>query len=109
VVFNAAQEAQLELIRVTSANELSGDQVASDLRSHPELWKAAVIGPEDIGTTLVYLDLGTSAAASVYILASGRDDEALKSLAEGWNPSSVSWETGIVGPNTGRVLRVWWD
>jgi hypothetical protein len=106
---DSPQELQLELIRVTSANEFDGARVAADLRAHRELWQAAALGPEDIGATLVYLAMDVIAAASVYILASGSDDDALMRLAEGWSASSLTWEEGVVGTETGRVLRVWWD
>jgi hypothetical protein len=33
----------------------------------------------------------------------------LMRLAEGWSASSLTWEEGVVGTETGRVLRVWWD
>ena len=106
---DSPQELQLELIRVTWANEFHGAQVAADLRAHRELWRAAALGPEDIGASLVYLAEDVIAAASVYILASGSDDEALMRLAEGWSAGSLTWEEGLVSAETGRVLRVWWD
>jgi hypothetical protein len=99
----------LELIRLTSFNELDGERVAADLRSHAQLWKAAALHQPDVGVTLTYLDLGWSAADTIYILPSGRDNDALKELAEGWTPSRVTWEEGVAGPDEGRVLCVWWD
>jgi hypothetical protein len=106
---NPAQEMQLELIRLTSFNELDGGSVAADLRAHPDLWKAAALHQPDVGVTLTYLDLGWSAADTIYVLPSGHDDEALKALAESWKPSRVTWEKGVAGPDEGRVLCVWWD
>jgi hypothetical protein len=42
----------------TSFNELDGERVAADLRSHAQLWKAAALHQPDVGVTLTYLDLG---------------------------------------------------
>jgi hypothetical protein len=107
---NSPQEVQLELLRITKSNELDGERVAADLRQHSELWKAVALHqPEDIGVTLVYLTSGDVAADAIYILSSGRDDEALLRLADGWSSSGITWEDEIVAPSEGRVLRAWWD
>ncbi len=105
------RQAHLELIRATGANEFDGARVAADLEAHNDLWNAAIVHEDDIGSILLYAAEPPPGApyAALDVLSSGRDDSALEALANTWRGDSVDWVNDILSPETGRVLRVWWD
>jgi hypothetical protein len=98
---NRAQQLQLDLLRLASANALDGDQVANDLEAHLDLWEAAVIKRDDL-ISLRDLHRGVWNADTLYVVAAeGREDELLE-LAQTWGADNV----GYLDPEVQLVMGI---
>jgi hypothetical protein len=114
---NPTQNLMLDLITKASFNDFDGKAVVDDLMNHQELWCSVMMTREGMcGITLRDLPDGDYNVDTLYILSSGKDDNHLLAVAEGWPSDEVSWLSDDAAgkflgcfPATGRVLRLWWD
>lgn len=114
---NEVQELQLKLLELTQFNSFYGLDVAEGLRSHRELWRAAILLQPPPAYLLPLRDLedGFWNADTLMVLSSQKDDERLEFLARTWDPDEVEWITGPKadellgwGGSKARILSVWW-
>ena len=126
------QDLIFEIMERSSYNEFNGKAVVKDLQSHKDLWKGVVMDREygsfdpvdrdgfKHGIDLIKLrDICDNIynVDTLFILPSGKDDEALRKLALGWDADEVDWvgngdhySLGIGGKNSDiKILRIWWD
>jgi len=113
----SVQEIQLELIRRHQHNYFDGEEVATDLRAHPDWWEAVLM---DTSAGLVKLrDLAGNFwnVDTLYILATNESNASrLAKLGEKWAADSVTvydeeetdWELGG-GIEEQRLVTMWWD
>jgi hypothetical protein len=121
-----AQELFLRMLEMTSFNNLEGQRVARDLRSHCELWRACVFTRQGALALLVLRDLPEDIIAydTLFILAAPSHQDQLQRVVEGWEADEVSWigfdearrmlggrraVEGLEGDPERTILRVWWD
>lgn len=122
VTVNPIQDLQLQLMRMASFNGFDGEAVAGDLLAHRHLWKGAifdraayfVLHARENGACVDPIDDirlrdigdGYWNADTLYLTPADGCEDALETLARGWNADEVNWQDG---PNAGRFLRIWWD
>lgn len=85
--------------------------MASDLRAHLPLWRAAYFGPEsdaDIGLVLRDLDDGVLNMSTLYLLPEPGRLEELEALAQQWGADDQDRVT-VFGLDRQEALRLWWD
>lgn len=123
--FSQHQELYLELISLTSHNNMDGERVAASLREHPDLWRAVVMTSSfGLGMTLRDLPGGFHNVDTLFVYTeSGIQCAELVKLAyEEWSADHIEIQTRategepLCGANVnaclggdGVVLAIWWD
>lgn len=118
---NRIQQLNMDLIRESSFNSFDGEQVASALTDHPELWRGVVLDRMDSLIKLRDIADGHWNVDTLFILPKvGKEDE-LKAMADTWDADEVDWIEGkeaaellgawLRGSGDAKkvILRVWWD
>lgn len=125
---NPIQKLNLELIRLSTFNEMNGEKVVKDLLAHQDLWRGVVMDRADYnlggqfnttGEMICLIKLrdiedGYWNVDTLYILPKEGKEKELERLAKGWNADEVDyegeeWSRKHLGGGKGNVLRVWWD
>jgi hypothetical protein len=109
---SVAQRLQFMLMIEASWDEFHAPTVIRDLLGHRHLWHAAMMFTDGHPLwPLPYLDEQWN-ADTLYILSSGKDDDALKAVADRWY-ADATWVEGEMKPkpyqrDLSRILRIWW-
>ena len=113
------QRIHLELIRLASFNDFHGDQVAHDLETYPQLWKAAMMGNFGHGGELLVLrdmERGLNNVDTLMVLTTEEHAPAMEEMAWTWRADEVGWlpeeeageALGLSPVGDLRLLRCWW-
>lgn len=113
---NEVQELMLRLMELASFNNFDGFEVVKWLRENRDLWDGVVMLRGDL---IMLRDIKDDSwnVDTVYILASGHDDDKLFTAIENsWGADEVSYlseeeashELGQ-WPCKQKVIMVWWD
>lgn len=90
-----AQDLHFELIKKATFDEFNGEKVVQDLMSNKELWVGVIMDrlKGTLGDLVTLRDIcaDTWNADTLYILSSGKDDDKLQKLAEGWQCDNINW------------------
>lgn len=116
------QEIQFELIENVKFNSCDGKKIVSDLRKHPELWRAALMWSDlDDILPITGIPYDEWIADTLFILPETGQEEFLYYMACSWDADTVDWIGGrdacdLLGEwskemagNMKTLLRVWWD
>ncbi|MBW3540785.1 MAG: hypothetical protein KY476_10980 [Planctomycetes bacterium] len=126
-----SQEIQLELLRRTSFNMLSGERVARDLMAHRDLWQSVILDRMPIwSVNYAELSLGWlvklrdlalniwNADTLILLTDSEQKLHRLKEIADGWNGEVHLYDESKraeldrclgTGRDSSVLLTVWWD
>jgi hypothetical protein len=109
---SVAQRLQFMLMIEASWDEFHAPTVVGDLLRRRDLWHAAMMFTDGHPLwPLPYLDEGWN-ADTLYVLSAGRDDDALKAVADRWLADAAWVEHGKkprpYEREVGNILRVWW-
>lgn len=109
------QEIQIQLLRLSTFNELDGDRVADDLLAHRDLWLSFMIDREAYGPFYRLREIYEKGAKkgelpvapidtirlrdmhqiwnvdALFILPAPRKEGVLERLAQSWNANEINW------------------